>query len=190
MVNEKSLFRLSYITWLVLLLVGGALLAKNLIPDVERTRFLGTSGNEDYPRTANTFESREFGFPFAARTQGSSPSENGVVYLKVVTLSYFALSLNIILALLILACTTFTLEVWLRRKASPNQFSIKFLLAFVAAIALLLGLIQQGVVTWQHTLYVPIAFGLLCSTVCVVVIMARLISILRHRFNPRLSKSQ
>ena len=87
---------------------------------------------------------------------------------KVLEFRYLPLTMDILLALAILAFTTFTTESYLRRQAKWHQFSLQFILAVTTFVALLLANIKYDIIRWRGDSgweFIPfffIAMGLWC----------------------------
>jgi len=185
--ESRSWYRLHLLTWVLILLVGGSLVVENVVislhyPDYPDDELEIKSVHE--PPNDFHWEPAlpQFGWPFVyAEPKGTlSEIDRYVYYLTALqyrllwelsdTLAYSMpfIFINLSIALIILATTAFTTETYLRRKAKWHQYSIQFILACTAFIALFLTNAMYDLVRlrgdwpWDNLLFILIAVGLWC----------------------------
>lgn len=172
--------KLHWLTWVLVLLVGGSLVVENLAGQIVawqkgfRVNF-GKGGSICSHGWPFRFEKRRRAFTV---TRGVLSSSRwlfgldrwlfGLDKLRGVQRFHFLPFItNILIALLILASTAFTTESYLRSQ-TKWQFSIQGIMAFTAFVALILANTKYDLVrwhgseTWEYIPFFFIAMGLWC----------------------------
>ena len=158
--SHRSWWKLHWLTWVLVLLVGGSLVVENLVGQIVagqkgfRVKF-GKGGSICSHGWPFRFEKRRRAFTV---TRGVLSSSRwlfgldrwlfGLDKLRGVQRFHFLPFItNILIALLILASTAFTTETYLRLK--PRwQISIQSILLFTTFIALLLANAKHNLILW------------------------------------------
>jgi len=143
--ESRSWYRLHLLTWVLVLLVGGALVVENLVEQIF------------------------YSIPYAVAGSGWPVFHLRVRFFEgVIIFNFFLLALNIFITLVILASTIFTTESYFCRQAKWHQFSILFILALTTFVALILANAKydwvrwRGDATWEYIPFFFIAMGLWC----------------------------
>lgn len=155
--KKRPWYRLHWLTWVLLLVVGWSLVAENLAKQIWLPPF-----GQLLP-AGIVLSSQGWPFYFGGGTYDSYDNS------RLIAIDDFLhLTLNILIALSILASTAFTSESYFRRQSKWHQFSIQSVLAFTTFIALLLANAKYDLVRWRGDApweYIPfffIAVGLWC----------------------------
>jgi len=172
--ESRPWYRLHWLTWVVLFLVGGSLVVENLVgqdvdPILPNSLFNGIKYSHGWPIR---FVKRDVGGDFSGRW----PIDKA----EVLEFRYLPLMMDILIALVILLATSVTTESYLRRQ--PRwQFSIQSIMLFTVFVALLMmnikydfirwhgtswwqgaGFMERGDAAWEYIPFIFIALGLWC----------------------------
>ena len=157
---HRPWYRLHLLTWLLLFCVGASLVVENVVGQGKVVPYFGQLGyRHGFPKSflfrsawivVGHFQSEKTSNTFTFYLDGKHYPDDGWYDLidsagrlpfdgaEVKQFDPLALAFNIITLLLLLAATTKATESYLRRQAKWHQFSIQFILAFTAFVALIL----------------------------------------------------
>jgi hypothetical protein len=201
--SPQPWYRLGWVTWLALFIVGAAFVGSNLMRPVPRIIFQDWLARGISARVRYDVTAERWGWPFTYRVryQTSETARDGTIYSRPLwqqpTLSLrnprtWALIGNVVLTLVVLGGTVVFVQYWLRHRKGPFQFGLKTLFLLTALVAVLLTFLVQRTIRWDSLLFLPIGFGFLCTAgslglvfkACFRAEDARL-SRLRRRFSAR-----
>lgn len=147
--SHRSWWKLHWLTWVVLFCVVESLVVENLVRKKVHGKF-------PHPyKGIEEFFYDWHGWPVFYMV------ENLVTFGEKRTYYWPLLFTNIIIALVIFASTAFTTETYLRRQEKWHQFSIQFILALTAFVALILANAKYDLVRWRGDAaweYIPFLF--------------------------------
>jgi len=178
--ESRSWYRLHWLTWVILLVVGGSFVVENLAgiekpPDLYIFEFIADPYG--YP-TYDEAYSVQHGWPmvcilrdrfFMNQAGGvSSSSRWPFDDAKMISFIFLYLGFNILIALTILASTAFTTESYFHRQSKWHQFSIQSVILLTIFVALLLTIAKYDLIRWrgdsiwEYITFFFIAVGLWC----------------------------
>jgi len=182
-------YRLHVVTCLVVLIVGGALVARNVTFGPQISPIVG--GQEDFNRYGSLrfvqrweVTYRNCGWPFThCRRFDETISDIDLLTGDISSVHHaiprimrapgrfsdhltFALVANVAIGVLILFCTAFAVEYWMQHRTGPFQFGLRWIFILTAVAGVFLAYVEDGILVWLHLLFLPIGLGVIC--VCVV----------------------
>jgi len=182
--TPRPWWKLYLLTWVMVLLVCGPLVLENVMGDRSSSHpLLRSVFIQFYAVSQSPSISAEHGWPlvycqradFYVVQTDSYP--DGVVFegsrwpfdkAQVMSFRPMYLVFNILFAILILLATAFTTESYLRRQAEWHQFSIQFILALTAFVALILANYKYDLVRrksdylLEYIPYIILCYGCWC----------------------------
>jgi len=154
MSSERPWYRLHLLTWLLLFCVGASLVVENV-----RT----------YHLPGMVISSRVYSFFWAGWPTRWIDTDSGHLHNCYGFIDLSRVGLNLLVSASLLISTAFATEHRLRREGKWHQFTIAFILALTAFVALLCANVKyelirwHGEAAWEYVPFAFIAFGAWCA---------------------------